>query len=284
MTMGIDLGSVGAELGPFERRYAFRDLALYALALGAGPDDLDYVVESPAPKLLPTFGVVPAVEPVFAALRRMGADTVQMLHLEHRTEQLAPLPPGGVLRTHARIARIWDALMGALAVVETETAVDGSPCCRTRWQILLRGAGRFGGERPPPGLRTRPPEGAPPAFELELATRPEQALLYRLLGDLNPVHARPEVARQAGFGRPILHGLCTYGIAARLALRALARDEPQRFRAFEARFAKVVLPGDTLIVRGYPLAQAGQAAITVSVRERGEEAIANALFEYDAAP
>jgi acyl dehydratase len=283
--MGIDLGSVGAELGPFVQPYSFRDAALYALALGAGPDDLDYLVEVPAPKVLPTFGVVPAVEPVFAALRRMGADTVQMLHLGHRTEQIAPLPPSGTLQTRARIARIWDMLqMGALALVETETCVDGALCCRTSWQILLRGAGRFGGERPPAGLRTRPPEGAAPAFELELATRPEQALLYRLLGDLNLVHARPEVAQQAGFERPILHGLCTYGIAARFALRALARDEPSRFRAFEVRFAKVVLPGDTLIVRGYPLEQPGHAALTVSVRESGAEAIANGLFEYDPTP
>lgn len=282
--MSIDLGSVGAELGPFVQRYDFRDAALYALALGAGPDDLDYLVEGPAFKVLPTFGVVPAVEPVFAALRRMGADTVRMLHLGHRTEQISPLPAAGALQTRARIARIWDMLMGALAIVETETSVDGAACCRTRWDILLRGAGRFGGERPPPGLRARPPEGAAPAFELELATRPEQALLYRLLGDLNPVHARPEVARQAGFERPILHGLCTYGIAARLSLRSLARGDPRRFRAFEVRFSNVVLPGDALVVRGYPLASPGEAAITVSVRDSGAEAIAHALFEYDAAP
>jgi acyl dehydratase len=280
--MSLDLESVGCELGPFVQPYGFRDVALYALAVGAGPADLDYLLETPPPKVPPCFGVVPAVAPVFAALDRMRADTVQMLHLEHRTEQLAPLPASGTMHTRARISAIWDMLMGALAIVETETAVDALPCSRTRWQILLRGAGRFGGQRPPAGLRTRPPDGQAPDFELAVDTRPEQALLYRLLGDLNLVHARPDVAQQAGFERPILHGLCTYGIAARVALRALAGDEPRRFRAFDARFAKVVLPGDTLLVRGYKLSEPGQAAITVTVQESGAEVIANGLFAFDA--
>jgi acyl dehydratase len=146
----------------------------------------------------------------------------------------------------------------------------------------LRGEGGFGGERPPQGLRTKPPKDQAPLFETAIATSESQALLYRLTGDINPIHANPEVARMAGFDRPILHGLCTYGIGARAALKALAGDDPARFRAFEARFAKPVMPGDTLIVRGYQLAEPGQAAITVSVEASGEQAIASALFEYAA--
>ena len=102
----------------------------------------------------------------------------------------------------------------------------------------------------------------------------------KLSGDVNPIHSHPEVAKQAGFERPVLHGLCTYGIAGRVALKTLCGNEPRRFRAFEVRFAKVVMPGDTLIVRGYRLPEAGQAAITVTVAQSGEQAIANALFEY----
>jgi acyl dehydratase len=147
---------------------------------------------------------------------------------------------------------------------------------------LLRGQGGFGGERPPAGLRTRAPKGKEPDFEAEVPTARNQALLYRLTGDINPIHADPQVARQAGFERPILHGLCTYGIGARMALKHLAADEPTRFKAFETKFSKVVMPGDTLIVRGYRLEEPGQAAVTVSVKESGEDAIANGLFEFSA--
>jgi len=158
--------------------------------------------------------------------------------------------------------------------------VDGEPACRTVWQLLVRGAGGFGGPRPPGGLRVKPPKGQAEAFEVEVQTSRDQALLYRLNGDVNPIHADPEVARQAGFDRPILHGLCTYGIAGRVALKELAGDDPARFKALEARFSKVVMPGDTLVVRGYPLEESGRAALTVTVKESGEQAIANALLEY----
>jgi acyl dehydratase len=114
---------------------------------------------------------------------------------------------------------------------------------------------------------------------VDWATQPTQALLYRLTGDINPIHADPEVARAAGFERPILHGLCSYGCAARVALKELAGDDPARFKALEARFTAPVLPGQTLRVDGYVL-EPGKAALTVTVRETGELAIANALFEY----
>jgi acyl dehydratase len=277
--MTIDFSSVGQRVGPLEQRYGWRDAVLYALALGAGENDLGYVLDQPALKVLPTYGVLPAFEPVFDAMRRTGADLVQLLHTAQRTELIRPLPPQGILRTSAVVRGIWDMKVGALAIVDTESEVDGEPACRTSWQLLLRGAGGFGGERPPQGLRTKPPKDAVPDFEVEVPTGRNQALLYRLTGDINPIHADPEVAKQAGFDRPILHGLCTYGIAARVALKALAGDEPARFKAFEARFAKVVMPGDTLIVRGYRLAE-GQAAITVAIADGGEQAIGNALFEW----
>jgi acyl dehydratase len=277
--MTIDFSSVGQRVGPLEQRYGWRDAVLYALALGAGENDLGYVLDQPALKVLPTYGVLPAFEPVFDAVRRTGADLVQLLHTAQRTELIRPLPPQGILRTSAVVRGIWDMKVGALAIVDTESEVDGEPACRTSWQLLLRGAGGFGGKRPPQGLRTKPPKDAAPDFEVEVPTSRDQALLYRLTGDINPIHANPEIARQAGFDRPILHGLCTYGIAARVALKALAGDEPARFKAFEARFAKVVMPGDTLIVRGYRLAP-GQAAITVAIADGGEQAIGNALFEW----
>jgi acyl dehydratase len=277
--MAIDLSSVGRRVASPPKRYDWRDVALYALALGAGENDLPFLL-NPLPKVLPTYGVLPAFEPMFEAAKATGADLVQLLHTAQRTELIRPWPAEGEMQTYATIRGCWDMKVGALLIVDTETEVNGELATRTSWQLLLRGAGGFGGERPPGGLRTRAPKDKAPDFEAEVPTARNQALLYRLTGDVNPIHSHPEVAKLAGFDRPILHGLCSYGIAGRMALKHLAGDEPARFKALETKFSKVVMPGDTLIVRGYRLETPGTAAVTVTVKESGEDAIANGLFEF----
>jgi acyl dehydratase len=278
--MSIDLSKVGFSIGPVTTRYNWRDTALYAIGLSAGTDDLGYLLDNPPPKVLPTFGVIPAFPPVFEALRATGGNLVTLLHSAQRTELIAPFPAEGEMSTTVNIKGIWDMKIGALVSVESHTTVNGTPTARTEWQLLIRGDGGFGGERPPGLLRTKPPADAEPAVRVEVPTALNQALLYRLNGDINPIHSHPDTAKAAGFDRPILHGLCFYGAAARIALKTLAGDDPARFNAFEARFAKVVMPGDTLIIEAWPLEAPGQAAVTVTVKETGEKAIANALFEY----
>jgi acyl dehydratase len=278
--MSVDLSSVGKKVDPVVQPYNWRDVALYALSVGAGVDDLDYQLEDPPPKVLPTYGVVPAFPPVCKALELTGGNRVTLLHTAQKTELLKPFPAEGEMQTTAEIAGIWDMKVGALVAIDTETRVDGDPVVKTCWKLLIRGEGGFRGERPPKLLMTKPPRDAVPVFSVELPTTRNQALLYRLNGDTNPIHAKPEVAEQAGFDRPILHGLCSYGAAARVALKELAGDDPGRFKAFEARFATVVMPGDTLVVEGWPLPDPGKAAITVTIKETGKKAIANALFEY----
>lgn len=278
--MSIDLSKTGLTVGPTVTRYNWRDTALYAIGLGAGVDDLGYLLDNPPPKVLPTYGVIPAFDPVFDALRATGGNLVTLLHSAQRTELIRPFPSEGEMSTVAQIKGIWDMKIGALVTVESRTAVNGVDTARTEWQLLMRGEGGFGGDRPPRLLRTKPPAGAEPAVREEVPTSLNHALLYRLNGDVNPIHSHPETARAAGFDRPILHGLCFYGIAARVALKTFAGDEPARFKSFDARFAKVVMPGDTLVVEAWPLENPGQAAVTVTVKESGEKAIANALFEY----
>jgi acyl dehydratase len=277
--MTMNLEAVGQTVGPFEHAYGWKDVALYALALGAGPDDLAYLLE-PSPRVLPTFAVIPALEPVFAALQLTGGDLLKLLHTAQRTEQLRPFPAEGVIRTEAQIQGIWDMRIGAVINIETRSSIGAALHARTSWSLLIQGETGFGSERPPQGLRTKPPKDATPAFAQIWQTQPAQALLYRLTGDLNPIHARPELAQRAGLPGPILHGLCTYGFAARVALAQFAGNDPRRFRAFEARFSKPVLPGQTLTVEGYPLTP-GNGAITVRVQETSELAIANAHFEYE---
>ena len=279
--MTLDLGTVGCESALTAREYDWRDTALYAIGLGAGTADLPFLLEAPPPKVLPTFGVIPAFGPVFDVLGQTGGNMVTLLHSAQRTELIRPFPASGTMQTKARIRGIWDMKIGALMIIDTETAVDGEPTARTSWHLLLRGEGGFGGERPPALLRVKPPRDAEPVFSVEVPTAENQALLYRLNGDVNPIHAVPEVAAEAGFDRPILHGLCFYGIAGRAALRELAGDDPARFKALEARFAKVVMPGDTLVVKGFALDEPGRAAITVTVEQSGDVAIANGLFEYE---
>jgi acyl dehydratase len=277
--MTIDLKSVGHRVEPISKTYTWKDVSLYSLALGAGTEDLEFILD-PSPKVLPTYGVIPAFEPVFRAAAATGGNLLQLLHTSQRIELHRPFPAKGELKTSAHVRGIWDMKVGALVAVDTETFVDGELACRTQWGMLIRGEAGFGGERPPNSLKTRPPKDATPVFEVEVPTSRDQALLYRLTGDVNPIHSHPEVAKIAGFDRPILHGLCTYGVAGRVALKHLAGNEPARFKALETKFSKVVMPGDTLVVRGYKLETPGQAAVTVTIKETGVEAIANGLFEY----
>src|SRR5262245_23667670 len=141
--MTLDLTAVGHRVPDREQRYTWKDAVLYALSVGAGEDDLPYVLDEPAPRVLPTYGVIPAFEPVFDAMRRTGGDLVQLLHTGQRTELLRPLPPSGSMRTRATLRGLWDMKIGALAIVDTETDVDGEPAVRTSWQLLLRGEGGF---------------------------------------------------------------------------------------------------------------------------------------------
>lgn len=276
--MALNLASIGRTVGPFEHPYDWTDTALYAAAVGAGPSQLAFLRERD-PKVLPTWGVIPAFEPVFAALELTGLDLTKLLHSAQLTEQIASLPAHGTVSTTATILGIADMRIGAMVQIETRSSLGGTLYARTVWSVLVSGVGPFESEKAPALLRTKPPKDVAPTFEETWQTQPNQALLYRLTGDLNPIHAYPEAAARAGLEQPILHGLCTYGFAARAALHALAGDDPTRFKSFEARFTKPVLPGQRLTTRGYVL-EPGKAAITVLVEDTGELAIANALFEY----
>ncbi|MBN2529297.1 MAG: MaoC family protein [Deltaproteobacteria bacterium] len=276
--MAIDLQTAGKKLGPVVQEYNWKDVALYAISLGAGRADLDYLMD-PAPKVLPTYGVIPTFDPVFDLLKATGGDLVTLLHSSQRTEIIKPFPHEGKMETEATIRGIYDMKIGAAVVIDTITSVNGEPTAKTVWTLLLRGEGGFGGERPPARLKVKPPAGVDADFCVEVPTLDSQALLYRLNGDINPIHADPKVAEAAGFDRPILHGLCTYGIAGRVALKELAGNDPARFLALECLFAKPVMPKDTLVVEGWKL-DAGKAALTVTVKETGVKAIANCVLEY----
>lgn len=271
--MSFDLGAIGKEFGPTEHRYDWREVSLYALACGAGTDELDLVLDTRGPKVLPTFSVVPALDALKPAMAALGGSLLTVVHGAQRCTALGPIDPEGTLSTVCIPTALYDKGKGALAVYETRTRdARGREVFSTEWQLFFRGEGGFGGERGPDAPRYEPPAGRAPDHVLEMKTLETQALLYRLLGDTNPLHSEPAVATSVGFPRPILHGLCTFGHACRAAVRALAGGDPTRITQVEGRFTKPVLPGDTIVTRLWSM-DGGEAFFETAVAERDDKVI-----------
>ncbi|HVW26016.1 MAG TPA: MaoC/PaaZ C-terminal domain-containing protein [Polyangiaceae bacterium] len=250
--MTLDTSCAGLVSEPHEFSYRARDVELYALGIGAKVDELDYLYEGRGPKVYPTFAVVPAFEPVFELLRKSGGNIASMVHGAQTTIVEEPLPPAGTLVTTARIDGVYDMKRLVQMLCSTESRLGGAVVCRTEWQLLFREGGGFGGPHPPKVIAPKVPDGAEPAFEHEEPTSREQALLYRLSGDVNPLHADPEFAKEVGFADgPILHGLATYGFVARAIIRRQCQGDGARLRSLTAQFRKPVWPGETLKTVGY---------------------------------
>ncbi|KOV86765.1 MaoC/PaaZ C-terminal domain-containing protein [Nocardia sp. NRRL S-836] len=237
--------AVGAELPELEFSWTSSDVLLYHLALGA--TELRYVYEKGL-SVLPTFGVVAPrfheTAPPTVSFPGIDIDLAKVLHGTQEITVQAPIPAEGAAVLRTRVTDVWDKGKAAV-IVQESTAVtpDGTALYTTRSSIFARGEGGFGGSRGP-SARVALPEREPDAV-IETPTLPQQAYLYRLCGDRNPLHADPEFARLAGFDRPILHGLCTYGVVCKAVVDALL-DGPERVVSFGARFAGVVFPGETL--------------------------------------
>ncbi|MBI3158056.1 MAG: MaoC family dehydratase N-terminal domain-containing protein [Chloroflexi bacterium] len=243
------------EFPPTTFTYTERDAILYALGVGmhasdGAPERLAYLYER-APGGLKTLPTYPAALG-FDFLQRMESlpgfefEWVNLLHGTHRLELFAPLPPNGTLTNRAVIAEVWDKGSGTVLNVDVDTTgAEGSLFARNRYGLFVRGLGGYGGERGPKAeSRTAPPRA--PDRLIEERTLPQQAALYRLSGDPNPLHIDAALVRRGGLEKPILHGLCTLGFAARAALETLCEFDASRFKAVSARFTAPVWPGETL--------------------------------------
>ena len=272
--MTLDLGLVGKSTEARTHAYTWKDTVLYALGIGAKLPELDYLYEGRGPKVHPSFAVVPAFAPIFELLAKTNADLAMVVHGGQRVRMHAPIPPAGTFHTTAKIRGIYDLRRLATVVVDTETKSDtGALLFDTTWTIIVRNAGGFGGDTPPKDDReadVKVPKDRAPDFRVEETTTKEQALLYRLSGDLNPLHADPEFAARVGFEQgPILHGLCTYGFMVRHVAQGACGGDASKLTAFEAQFRKPVWPGDTLVTEGWNMAP-GKLALSVRVKERDE--------------
>ena len=263
----VDLSVIGKPMGPVVSEYTWRDVVLYALSVGATPDELSLVYEN-APgglRVLPSFSTVAILD---LALANLGdIEIARLLHGEQGIRIHRPIPPSGAIANTGRITAIYDKGRYARYEVRVEGALeDGATVYEAELAVLYMGAGGFGGNRGPRSERVSPPEGAQPDFSVTERVSRGQAALYRLNGDANPIHIDPEVARAVGLDRPILHGLCTFGFATRAVINGAMGGDPDRLKEFRVRFSGVVYPGDTLTTEGW---RADDSWIIQSRTERG---------------
>lgn len=299
--MAIDYDKVMA-FPPIETHasYQTRDTMLYALGLGVGAEDpldprqLQFVYEKQL-KALPTMAVILATPGLWMADPKYGMDWRKLLHAEQGLQLHRPLPVAAEVKTVVAIEEIYDkgAAKGALMVVSRKlyNEGDGGLLATLSQSYFLRGDGGFSDGSAAQADKTAPqPHPIPerePDLTVEYRSRPDQALLYRLSGDYNPLHIDPEVAAKAGFNRPILHGLCTYGMAGRAVVEGLCKGNPEALTRFDVRFSRPVFPGDRLRFdfwqegrREGGREDAGKAAFRAVAVERDEVVLNNGYAEF----
>lgn len=237
--------------GEISQSYSPRDAILYALGVGLGHDpcdreDLGYLLENNL-RILPTFAATLGSPGMWTAAPEFGVDYAKLVHYEQAARFHDTLPPSAAVVARARVVSLADRGVGrgAILVVEREIreATGRAHYCTLQQTLLLRGDGGYGG--PPPAHAPSPIPDRAPDLTARMPTSPRAALIYRLSGDRNPLHADPEFAKRAGFERPILHGLASYAIAAVAVARARGHS-PDAVRALQCRFTGVVFPGDVI--------------------------------------
>ncbi len=277
--MALNLESIGKRIGPLIKEYTERDCILYALGVGAGFEDLEYAYEKDL-KVIPTFGIAAIFEFLAEAGTAANIDLSGVLHGEQEMIFYNPIPPSGKLITVGKISGIYDKGKdkGAIVIAEADTYSErGKKLFKSIATIFARRDGGFGGkDRPTPPFEWPDRE---PDFVERVTPSPNQPLLYRLSGDLFPLHADPEFAQMAGFEKPIMHGLCTYGYACRAVIKHIVPGQPEKLRRFAGRFSRPLYPGQTVEIQIWKTGD-GTGVYKVVNAETGEVVIDRGVFEY----
>ena len=287
----IDLDQAwGHEFPPVTASYTERDLSLYALSVGAAenpldPSELNFVYEMSPNGFqgLPSYGatctVTALIDSIMAGNQAPGLNYgfERILHGEQAITMHRPLPQSGKLVHRAKVKEIWDKGKNAVVVIEVKTTDGaGEPLFDNEMSMFVRGAGGWGGERGPSGEVGTPPS-RPADKVVEQKTDANQALLFRLNGDRNPLHADPAFAKNFGFDKPILHGLCTYGYATHHVIAAMSNGDARYFKSIRARFADSVFPGETIVTEMWK--ENDQIIVRSKVKERDKVVLSNCVVE-----
>lgn len=290
--MPINIEAVGSKGSPRTWAWDSKDALLYALGVGCGVSDpvgaeLEFTTENTMgvdQKVLPTFCVLAGfnAEGGKSAMANAGTyDPRMLVHGEQGIRLHRPIPVSGEISLTDEITGIYDKGKGAVIASKgvATLAADGKPLFETTSSVFIVGEGGFGGDRGPADKPNEAP-GRAPDLSVTYQTRPDQALLYRLSGDRNPLHSDKTFSDVGGFPKPILHGLCTYGFTGRALLSSLCGNDPARFKAMEGRFSSPVLPGEALTIKIWTGEGAGKTAIFQTVGGDGRVVINNGGFEY----
>jgi acyl dehydratase len=277
--------ALGAEISGGSFSWDRDRVILYHLGLGAGslpldPGELEYTYEKHL-KVLPSFGVIPA----FGSMGGIGNvpglefNFAMLLHGEQDLEIHKAIPVEGTVTSQGKVAGLYDKGKAALVILEmTSKDESGETLFVNRFSLFLRGEGGFGGESGPKAGNQAPDRK--PDLVVESPTLPQQALIYRLSGDKNPLHADPEFSKMGGFDTPILHGLCSYGIVCRAAVDGALDGDTSRVARYQARFAGVVFPGETIVTSIWR--ENGRLLVSAATKERESPVITNSAIEVRA--
>lgn len=285
-TSGINLiEAIGKRLSAPEYAYTNLQPILYALGVGMttkDPDHLKFLFERNEEfSCLPSFGVIPAQAGMFGSLASvpgLNIDFTKLLHGEQYLELYKPLPTSGTLKSECIIADILDKGSGAVLLLDVHTYNEGDLVCFNQFSLFVVGAGSFGGKRTSDKVKvTVNPPSRPPDATMTDVTSTNQAALYRLNGDWNPLHIDPSFAAFGGFTKPILHGLCTMGFAARHVLKQYANNDVTKFKSIKVRFAKPVIPGQTLETEMWK--EGNRIHLRAKVKENNEVVLTGAYVD-----
>ncbi len=267
--MPLNPDAVGSKGEPVEVSWTSKDCLLYAVGIGAGTHELAFTTEN-------TNGVEQQVFPTFPVVIGWGKGSAMssigtfnpalLVHGQQSVTLHRPVPVEGTATLQSEITAMYDKEKAAVVLTTTTAVLDGEPLYTTTASVFIRGEGGWGGDRGPSGPRNVPPEREPDR-RVTYETSPNQALLYRLSGDRNPLHSDPAFAAMGGFDRPILHGLCTYGFTGRALLHTFCGSDPARFHHIEGRFTSPVMPGEALTVNLWETGD-GEAVFTTAAGDR----------------
>ena len=278
--MAINPEVVGKKIEGESFAYDEDTVILYALGIGAGLDEIKFIYEKDL-KVFPTFAVIPFMPSLIPLATEANLNMFTVLHGEQKIILHKEIPTKGSLISTAVCSSVYDkGDKGAVVNMEIESRDEnGDLLFENKAVVFDRSGGNFGGDRGPKVEKVEPPEGKNPDFSVSYTTSPDQAALYRLSGDKNPLHIDPEFAKMGGFDTPILHGLCTYGHAGRAVLHSVCDGDPARFKSFGVRFTGVVFPGETLITEGWK-AETGKYIIQTKAQD-GRVVLGNGLAEVN---